>query len=78
MFNNLRELIVTMRDEKDCREYLAKNRWEDGKPICPYCGCDNIYRIKERDRYKCGNPDCYKKFSVTVGTIGLKIGKNFM
>lgn len=69
MFNNLRELITTMKDEKDCREYLAANRWQDGKPVCPYCGCGNVYRIKERDRYKCGSPECYKKFSVTVGTI---------
>lgn len=57
-----------MKDEKDCREYLAKQRWND-KPVCPYCGCEKIYRIEERDRYKCGNSKCYKKFSVTVGTI---------
>lgn len=68
MFNNLRELITNLKTEKDCRDYLAAQRWND-KPLCPYCGCDNIYRIKERDRYKCGNAECYKKFSVTVGTI---------
>lgn len=57
-----------MKDEKDCREYLAKQRW-NGKPVCPYCGCEKVYRIQERDRYKCSSPKCYKKFSVTVGTI---------
>lgn len=69
MFNNLRELVTSMPDEKDCREYLANQRWPDGKVLCPYCGGGHIYRIKERQRYKCGNPECYKKFSVTVGTI---------
>src|SRR5258705_7161515 len=68
MFKNLRELIVSMPDEKQCREYLALQRWPDGV-VCPYCDCKKIYRIKERDRYKCGNPECYRKFSVTVGTV---------
>jgi len=68
MFKNLRELIVSMPDEKQCREYLAAQRWPNGV-VCPYCEGKKIYRIKERDRYKCGNPECYKKFSVTVGTV---------
>lgn len=69
MFTNLRELIVSMPDEKQCRDYMAAQRWPNGKVICPYCGGSHIYNVKERDRYKCGNPDCYKKFSVTVGTV---------
>jgi hypothetical protein len=68
MFKNLRELIATMPDEKTCREYLVKQRWND-KPICPYCFCDKTYVIENGKRFKCGNKDCYKKFSVTVGTI---------
>lgn len=68
MFKNLRELITTMKDEKDCKEYLVQQRW-NGKPVCPYCGCDRVYRIEERDRFKCASDKCYKKFSVTVGTI---------
>jgi len=27
MFNNLRELITSMPDEKSCRGYLIKERW---------------------------------------------------
>src|SRR6185369_17491163 len=69
MFKNLRELIATMPDEKQCKRYLAEQRWPDGKVICPYCGCDRIYKIEERDRYKCASKQCHKKFSVTVGTI---------
>ena len=69
MFTNLRELIASMPTENQCWEYLVSQRWPDGKPVCPYCGSGHIYRVKERQRFKCGNPDCYKKFSVTVGTI---------
>lgn len=69
MFNNLRELILSMPEESVCREYLAKQRWPDGKAICPYCGYGKCYSIEKGKRYKCGSKECYKKFSVTVGTI---------
>ena len=68
MFNNLRELILSMPTEETCREYLVQQRW-NGKPECPYCGCGKVYRIENGKRYKCGNSECYKKFSPTVGTI---------
>jgi hypothetical protein len=68
MFNNLRELITSMPDEKACRDYLIEQRWHS-KPICPYCFCDKVYVIENGRRFKCGHKDCYSKFSVTVGTI---------
>lgn len=69
MFKNLRELATVMQDESACREYLAKQRWPDGNAICPHCGYDKCYSIEKRTKYKCGNRECYKKFSVKVGTI---------
>ncbi|CAN5446800.1 IS1595 family transposase [soil metagenome] len=69
MFNNLREMIVSMADEKSCREYLAKNRWENGEAVCPYCGHGKCYVIENGERYKCANKDCFKRFRVTVGNI---------
>lgn len=68
MFNNLHELITEMPDDKRCREYLAAIRWE-GKTVCPYCQHDKCYNIEGGKRYKCASKTCYKKFSVTVGTI---------
>ena len=68
MFNNLRELITSMPDEKACRDYLIKQRW-NGLPVCPYCGHDKCYVIENGKRFKCGSKACYKKFSVTIGTI---------
>lgn len=69
MFNNLRELILSMPDEATCRKYLADQRWQDGKAICPYCGYGKCYNIEKGKRYKCGNSECYKKFSVITGTV---------
>ncbi len=69
MFNNLIELITSMPTEKDCREYFAKQRWEDGKPVCVHCGSHKVYAIAQGKRYECGEKDCLKRFSVTCGTI---------
>ena len=68
MFTNLRELIASMPDEKTCIEYLVQQRW-NGKPICPYCGCSKTYSIEHGKRFKCANPDCYKRFSAITGTV---------
>jgi hypothetical protein len=68
MFKNLQELIATMPDEKTCRDYLIKERW-NGVITCPYCGFEKCYVIEGGKRFKCGSKTCYKKFSVTVGTI---------
>ena len=68
MFKNLHELIATMPDEKSCRDYLIKERW-NGVIKCPYCGFERCYVIEGGKRFKCAYKACYKKFSVTVGTI---------
>ena len=68
-FTSLTQLLKYYSDETVCRAYLVKQRWDDGKPKCPYCGCDKVYNIEGGKRYKCANNTCYKKFSVTVGTI---------
>ncbi len=68
MFKNLRELISTMPDEKTCRDYLAKERW-NGVIICPYCQHDKCYVIEGGKRFKCASRECYQKFSVVTGTI---------
>lgn len=68
MFKNLRELIVSMPDEKTCRDYLIKERW-NGIIACPYCSCERVTVIEGGNRFKCNHKDCRKNFSVTVGTI---------
>lgn len=57
-----------MPDEKACRDYLVQQRW-NGVPKCPFCFCDRSYVIEGGKKFKCANKDCYKKYSVKVGTI---------
>ncbi|MCW3078724.1 IS1595 family transposase, partial [Segetibacter sp.] len=68
MFKNLHELITSMPDETACRNYLIKERW-NGVIVCPYCQHEGAYVIEGGKRFKCTSKLCYKKFSVTVGTI---------
>ena len=81
MFTNLHELIAQMPDEDTCRKYLEQQRW-NGVPICPYCGCNRSYSIEGGKRYKCASKECYKKYTVSIGTIfeasNIKLNKWFM
>lgn len=44
-------------------------RWPetDGAPVCPVCGCLDIYDLTTRRRFKCAV--CHRQFSVTSRTI---------
>ena len=55
--------------EDKAYEMFCQMRWPEtqGEPICPVCGCVEIYNITTRRRFKCAA--CYKQFSVTSGTI---------
>ena len=68
MVQNLKDLMAKFSNEDVCREFLVQQRWA-GKPVCPYCGCDKSYKIEQGKRFKCGNSECYKKYSVTVGSV---------
>ncbi|NCA75606.1 MAG: IS1595 family transposase [Alphaproteobacteria bacterium] len=67
-FKNLYDIREYFSDETICREYLERFRW-NGVPVCPFCNCDKVYKLKNGKSYKCSNKDCKKIFSVTVGTI---------
>lgn len=68
-FASLIELFDKFPTEESCREFLIQQRW-NGKPVCPYCGhAEKAYVIEGGKRFKCGNKECHKKYSVTVGTF---------
>lgn len=68
-FNNLKELIAHFADEKTCLAYLEKQLW-NGKPVCPHCGSERVYRLANGKQFKCGNKKtCDRKFNVLIGTI---------
>jgi len=53
-------------DEKTCIEYMIQKRW-NGKPKCPRCNSEKVYRYSDNKRFKC--PACDKQFTVKIGTI---------
>ena len=65
-FNSLFALARAFRTEKECRDYLIKQRWADGDVVCPYCG--EHHCVERTDgRFRCKK--CRLNFSVTVDTI---------
>lgn len=67
-FKNLVEVSEYFKNPKVCRKYLEELRWH-GTPACPFCGSVKIYRFSDGIRFKCGEKECNKKFTATVGTI---------
>lgn len=65
-FKNLQQLLDFFKDEETCKAYYEQQRW-GGTVACPHCGSIKVYRTNRG--FKCGEKVCYKKFSVTVGTI---------
>lgn len=68
MVKNLKQLFRKFNTEEKCREFLIQQRW-NGVPVCPYCGSKKQYVIDNGKRFKCANNECYKKYSVTLGTV---------
>ena len=63
----LQQAIRFFGDEQVCIDTVAEMRWPDGKPTCPACGHQEHYYLATQKRWKC--KECYKQFSVKVGTI---------
>jgi len=62
----LQQAIRHFSDEQVCINTVAKLRWPDG-PVCPACGHKEHYYLATQKRWKC--KECYKQFSVKLGTI---------
>jgi len=65
---NIIEITKKFPTQQSCIEYLEQIRW-NGKPICPYCKSENVYQLKDANRYRHHCNGCRKSFSVMVGTI---------
>ena len=55
-------------NEDAARAWFEASRWPNG-PICPKCGSAKHYATKKAGRYRCGNKDCRKDFTVMTGTV---------
>lgn len=56
------------QDEAEAFRYLESVRWPNG-PICPHCGTINRAYALANHRYRCGEKECRKDFTVRVGTV---------
>jgi transposase-like protein len=54
--------------EADAYRWFCKARWDKGEPNCPVCGSLKVHSIRRR-RFRCGEKECRREFSVTTGTI---------
>jgi len=63
--------LKTIFSEGEAAAYrrFRRLRWPDtgGEPVCPVCGCLDVYILSSRRRFKCAA--CHRQFSVTSGTI---------
>jgi transposase-like protein len=64
------QVFQSFQTQEQAVEHLEKVRWH-GRPICPYCKSETIYRHASGDRagqrWQCQG--CHRAFSATVGTI---------
>jgi transposase-like protein len=65
-FKSLPQLLDHFKDEETCIKFAEQMIWK-GNPICPHCKTLNPYKTTRG--YKCSNSECYKKFTVKIGTI---------
>jgi transposase-like protein len=65
----LQEAVIYFADYENCREFMVKLRWADGKVLCPNCGSDDVSYLPNAKVYKCYQKHERQKFSLKVGTI---------
>jgi transposase-like protein len=55
-------------DENAARAWFEAARWPNG-PVCPHCKGAKHYATKVKGRYRCGNKECRKDFTVMTGSV---------
>src|SRR5262245_17327980 len=55
-------------DEDAAREWFEAARWPHG-PVCPHCGSLKHYATKKAGRYRCGEKECRKDYTVMTKSV---------
>ena len=55
-------------NEDAARAWFEASRWPEG-PVCPHCGSLKHYATKKAGRYRCGEKECRKDFTVQTGSV---------
>jgi transposase-like protein len=56
------------QSEEAARAFVEAVRWPQG-PVCGHCGSFKHYATKKPGRYRCGEKECRKDFTVTTGMV---------
>lgn len=56
------------RDEEAARAWFEAARWPNG-PVCPHCGSLKHYATKKAGRYRCGEKECRKDYTVMTKSV---------
>lgn len=51
----------------DPLQFAIGIRWPNGVR-CPHCDCQSVHFIATREKWRCNAKDCYKQFSIKIGT----------
>ncbi len=66
MANHFKE--AHFHDEEAARRWFEAARWPDG-PVCPHCGSLKHYATKKAARYRCGEKECRKDYTVMTKSV---------
>lgn len=55
-------------DEDAARAWFEAARWPNG-PVCPHCGSLKHYATKKAGRYRCGEKECRKDYTVMTKSV---------
>ena len=65
----LQEAVIQFQDYENCREFMTKLRWADGKVRCPRCDSDHVVYLEKARVWKCYSKHSHAKFSLKTGTV---------
>lgn len=65
----LQQAISYFSDFENCRTFMVRMRWPDGKITCPQCGSEDVAWLPNAKRFKCYEKHPMQKFSLKTGTI---------
>ncbi|HUI79652.1 MAG TPA: IS1595 family transposase [Bryobacteraceae bacterium] len=65
----LQEAVIHFADFENCKAFMVRLRWPDGKVLCPHCGSDDVAYLPNAKVFKCYEKHARQKFSLKVGTI---------
>jgi transposase-like protein len=65
----LQNAVIHYSDFDNCKAFMVKLRWPDGKVTCPRCGSMDVSYLPNARVFKCYIKHERQKFSLKVGTI---------